>query len=229
MALNGTGTVGSFTHSGGVFSGVGNFTVTGAATLTRGIQSGPGTTALQGGTTINTPSTINTNWYYLDGGRSLALGGNSQIVGANGILNLNGGTNVFGSGSIRVQAGAVLDDQTTAGLQVLAPSVSAADNGSDAIVVNEGTLRKSGSAGTSFVASRFDNRGVVEVQNGAFRFDGGGTDTAAIYRGPGTVQFNGGNRTIDAASTIGAQLAQRSAGAQLSSQGRSRVREQPCS
>ena len=46
------------------------------------------------------------------------------------------------------------------------------------------------------------NSGTVNVQSGTLNLSGGGTDVGASYTGAGTIQFGGGIRTLDAASSI---------------------------
>ena len=48
----------------------------------------------------------------------------------------------------------------------------------------------------------FNNSGTVNVQSGTLNLSGGGTDVGASYTGAGTIQFSGGTRTLDAASSI---------------------------
>ena len=63
---------------------------------------------------------------------------------------------------------------------------------------NAGTFTKSGSAATSTISTLFNNTSTVDVQSGTLNLSGGGTDVGATYKGPGTVQFSGGTRTLDA-------------------------------
>ena len=67
---------------------------------------------------------------------------------------------------------------------------------------NAGTFTKSGSAATSTISTLFNNTGTVDVESGTLNLSGGGTDVGATYKGPGTVNFSGGTRTLDAASSI---------------------------
>ena len=76
------------------------------------------------------------------------------------------------------------------------------DTGTTAAVNNQGTFTKSGSAATSTISTTFNNSGIVNVQSGTLDLSGGGTDQSAVYEGAGTVQFGGGTRTLDAASSI---------------------------
>src|SRR5262245_39971978 len=86
----------------------------------------------------------------LDAGRTLQLGGTSTATGTFVQVNLNannpnvGGLGDPGSGTLTIANGATFNDQTTnSGLRILATDRGAADNGSTALVVNEGTFIKS--------------------------------------------------------------------------------------
>ncbi len=67
---------------------------------------------------------------------------------------------------------------------------------------NQGTFTKSGSAASSTISTTFNNTGTVNVQSGTLNLSGSGTDAGASYSGTGTIQFSGGTRTLDAASSI---------------------------
>src|SRR5262249_12726623 len=145
-------TVAGLTQSNGLLTGTGTVTVTGSAQLSGGRESGTGTTTVQNGATF---TTLN---FQLDGGHTLALGGNSAATGTNVAINLNGTSADAGSGILTILAGATFDDQTTAaagnGLNISANNFGG-DNGSDAVVNNLGTFKKSGAATTSTISTVF--------------------------------------------------------------------------
>jgi hypothetical protein len=208
FAPGGNTTINALSQSGGELSGSGTVTVSGAATLAGGVESGGGTatrTILENGARIApTVGTVPA----LDGGRVLELQGGSQVLGTSVNFDLNGQnpTSLIsdpGSGILQIDTGAVLDDQTTAnGLNIFATNRGSADSGSTAAVINQGIFQKTGSATDSQISVRFDNAGTVDVESGTLKLTNGGTDLGATYTGAGTVEFAGGVRTIDNASSI---------------------------
>ena len=113
------------------------------------------------------------------------------------------GSNDPGSGILTIGSGATFNDQTTSsGLSIFASNFGGTDTGATAVVNNLGTFTKSGSAATSTISTTFNNSGTVNVQSGTLNLSGGGTDVGASYAGAGTIQFGGGTRTLDAASSI---------------------------
>jgi hypothetical protein len=101
-----------------------------------------------------------------------------------------------------VETGATFTDATTSGggTALLIQSTS----GTAGTVSNSGTWQKTGnSSGNDTISVAFSTtNGTVLVQNGVLNLSGGGTDTNASYQGAGSVQFGGGTRTLDAASSI---------------------------
>ena len=190
-----TATVASLTQSGGLLTGPGTLTVTGLSTLSGGRESGSGRTFAEGG------AAFTSSGFGLDGGRTLELGGSSTATGTYVGINLNDYSDI-GAGVLTIDSGATFDDQTTSsGLSIYAYNYSN-DPGSAAVVQNQGTFIKSGSAATSIISTTFDNTGTVEVDSGTLRLSGGGTDESATYNGNGTIDFNGGTRTLDSASSV---------------------------
>ncbi|WP_432444791.1 hypothetical protein, partial [Rhizobium leguminosarum] len=163
---------------------------------------GPGTTFANGGAEFISAG------FGLDGGRTLRLGGTSAATGSYVQLGLNAsnpqtGLSENGSGTLTVANGATFNDQTTdSGLYIYTNNFGTDDDGSTAAVNNQGTFIKSGSAATSTITAVFNNSGTVDVQSGTLDLSSGGTDVGATYKGVGTVQFSGGTRTLDAASSI---------------------------
>ena len=204
--FNGTVTTGGLTQSGGELNGTGTLTVTGASNFSNGTQSGSGTTVAQGGAAFSSTG------FGLDGGRTLQLGGISSATGTSVQISLNSsnpntGTSDSGSGILTILSGATFNDETTGsgGLQIITVNRGGTDTGTTAAVNNQGTFIKSGAATTSTISSLFNNTGTVNVEAGTLDLSGGGTDVGATYEsttGTGTIEFGGGTRTLDAASSI---------------------------
>ncbi len=203
--FNGTVTTGALTQSSGLLNGTGTFTVSGLSTLSGGRESGAGTTIALGGAAFSTTS------FSLDGGRTLQLGGTSTAIGTDVRIFLNGGTLRSWLWHFDDREWRDLqrpDHQQRA--QHLTRVKVAPTTGSSAVVNNLGTFTKSGSATTSTISTTFNNTGTVgvpnsgtvNVQSGTLNLSGGGTDVRASYTGAGTVQFGGGTRTLDVASSI---------------------------
>ena len=207
LTLSGALTVGSMNETGGVLNGAGTLTVSGLSTLSGGRESGGGTTIAQGGAAFSSTG------FALDGGRTLQLGGTSSTAtGTNVNIQLNGGSDP-GSGILTIGSGATFNDQTTSsGLSIFASSFGGTDTGLTAVMNNQGTFTKSGSAATSTISTTFNNSGTVNVQSGTLNLSGGGTDVGGSYAGAGTVQFSGTTRTLDSTSSISAANAIFSAG-----------------
>ena len=195
-------TIGNLQQTGGELNGAGTAMVTGLSALTGGTQSGSGTTIAQGG------ALFTNSYFYLDGGRTLQLGGSSKATGSQVVIDLNGtnpstGVSDVGSGTLTIAAGATFDDQTTSQLYLTASSQGGTDTGATASVINRGTFKKTGTASSSQINTTFSTvNGTVDVESGILVLNAGGTDVGASYIGPGTVQFNGGTRTLDATSSV---------------------------
>ena len=196
LTVAGTPTIGALSQSGGLLNGSGTLTVTGLSTLSGGTQSGSGTTIAQGGAAFTSTG------FTIDGTQTLKLGGTSTATGTNVQIELNASSSP-GSGTLTIGSGATFNDETTSsGLTILASNYGGGDTGATAVMNNQGTFIKSGSAATSTISTTFNNTGTVNVESGTLILSGGGTDSGASYTGTGTIQFNGGTRTLDAASTI---------------------------
>ena len=203
---NSSATVASLTQSGGELNGSGALTVTGtggvpASNFSGGTESGAGTTTAQNGATFSSTG------FGLDGGRVLQLGGSSTTSGASVAINLNAAnpnTSLSdpGSGALTILSGATFTDATTGGLTISATNRGGTDLGTTAAVNNAGTFTKSGTATTSTISTLFNNSGTVDVESGTLNLSGGGADVGAVYQGPGTIEFGGGTRTLNAASSI---------------------------
>ena len=200
--FNGTVITGGLTQSGAELNGTGTLTASGPSAFSGGTQSGSGTTIAQGGAAFTAAN------FGLDGGRTLQLGGTSTATGTSVQISLNAanpntGLSDAGSGTLTIASGATFNDQTTSsGLRIVTQNQGGTDTGATATVNNQGTFTKSGSAVTSTISTLFNNSGIVNVQSGTLDLSGGGTDVGASYTGAGTIQFGGGTRTLDAASSI---------------------------
>ena len=171
-------------------------TVTGLSTLSGGTQSGTGTTVAQGGAAFSSTG------FGFGAGRTLQLDGTSTASGTEVQINLNA-VNTPTAGTLMIASGATFNDQTTgSGLDIVVSNFGGGDNGSTAAVNNEGTFEKTGSATTSTINTLFNNSGTVNVEAGTLDLTNGGTDVGATYEGTGTIEFSGGTRTLDAASSI---------------------------
>ena len=191
-----TAAAATLTQSGGTLNGTGMLTVTGLSTLSGGTQSGTGTTVAQGGAAFSSTG------FGFGAGRTLQLDGTSTASGTEVQINLNA-VNTPTAGTLMIASGATFNDQTTgSGLDIVVSNFGGGDNGSTAAVNNEGTFEKTGSATTSTINTLFNNSGTVNVEAGTLDLTNGGTDVGATYEGTGTIEFSGGTRTLDAASSI---------------------------
>ena len=194
--FNSTVSTGGLTQSGGELNGTGALTVTGASNFSGGTQSGSGTTIAQGGAAFTLTS------FGLDGGRTLQLGGTSTASGTNVQINLNGynpstGVSNPGSGTLTIESGATLNDQTTSsGLQIIAISYGGSDTGATAAVNNQGTFEKTGSAATSTISTLFNNTGTVNVTAGTLDLNGS-------VNNAGLLEADGGNIIVSVAESGG--------------------------
>ena len=194
--FNGAVTTGALAQSGGLFNGSGTLTATGASAFSGGTQSGSGTTNAQGGAAFSSTG------FALDGGHTLQLGGASTASGTNVQINLNGanpitGLSDAGSGILTIGNGATFNDQTTSSGLFIFASNRSGDTGSTAAVNNKAPFLKCG------LGDDFDDLHAVQQhqhggrRSGTLNLSGGGTDVGATYKGPGTVNFSGGTRTLD--------------------------------
>src|SRR5579871_2217634 len=191
-------TVGSLNQSGGTLSGNALVTVSGAASFSGNITetgSAAGSeTKVQSGATFAGGTTLTLT------ARTLDLQGTSSTTGAsnnfNDIIDLNNGS------SLVVETGATFTDATTSGggNALVIQSTS----GTAGTVANSGTWQKTGnSSGNDTISVAFSTtNGTVSIQNGVLNLTGGGTDTGASYQGAGSIQFGGGTRTLDSASSV---------------------------
>ena len=191
-----SGAAASLTQTGGVISGTGTLTVSGAATFstTYDEQTGTGTTLLDGVTSAESGEIA------LDGGRLLENAGTFNVTGsAYFLLGYNPYTGSVGNGTIENDKGATFDFETA--------STIYNETGTNAFV-NAGTLEQTVFPGTTNIEVTFTNTGTVSVQSGTLEFSGGGTSTAGTFTvasgaaldfGSGTFTLSGGS--YDASGT----------------------------
>ncbi|MGE3847942.1 MAG: beta strand repeat-containing protein, partial [Gammaproteobacteria bacterium] len=176
-------------QSGGLLSGTGTLTVSGAASLGGGAMSGAGTTVLQGTSTLNAGA----GTFILDAGRILRNEGTLTWSGGTLALNSTFGP---GAGDIENAAGAVFEATGNNILQ--ASNVGGGDIGTDASFSNAGTFRKTTGTGTTTIGVAFNNTGTVDVQSGTLTFSADVTQhltntlTGGTWRvaGTGTLNLN---------------------------------------
>ena len=174
---------GGLIQSNGSVNGTRDFTVTGASTITYGDHRGSGTTILQG------PSTISSGGFRLDGGRTLRNENTLSWSAGQLLFNntFNGQSGGLGSGTINNVAGATFIASGDSATDISATNFGGTDNGADALIINAGTFRKSGSTAshTTTVAVGFNNTGSVDVESGSLNF-------SAYKQTAGETRLNGG-------------------------------------
>src|SRR5262249_40626740 len=149
-----------------------------------------GTTDLKAGGTLGGSG----GSFALDGGR--VLQNDATFNWTNGSINM--GTNPFGTsvgGSTIINSlGATFNDGVA--------STIFQGNGTN-VFNNLGTFTTGFSSGTTNIRVAFNNSGSVQVgAGGTLNLAGGGNDVGAAYTGAGSIEFGGGTRTVDAASSI---------------------------
>jgi hypothetical protein len=162
-------TIQNFTSSGSV-QGNNNLTITGVATLSGGQMFGAGSTITQG------PLTIDSSAIALDTGRILDVQGGATWNAGTIFLNWDN-QGVAAAGTIINRAGSLFDN--TFDGQMLTINFGPPDDGTSALFDNQGTFRKSGGTGTTFIQNAFNNSGTVQVQTGTLTFTDTLTQTAA--------------------------------------------------
>src|SRR5580658_731504 len=181
LSVGGTSILAAFSQSGGLLTGSGTVTVTSVANLSSGTESGGGTTVAQDGAALTTTS------FGLDGGRVLELQGTSTATGNYVYLQLNNGGDP-GSGTVQIDAGAVLDDQTTSsGFRIETQNEGGPDNGASALFDNLGTFQKSGDSTNTNIGVTFENSGTFDVEDGELTLSGTATNTGTYLLATGAL------------------------------------------
>ncbi len=145
---------------------------------------GPGTLATTGTTTVEEPLTLGggLNWT------------NSGVVNDAG--NISAGDASGGSATLTNLAGASFN--LTGDFLTIANASYSDGTGShtgNLSFVNQGTLAKTGGAGTSHIDTAVTDTGTITADSGTLEFDGGGSFGGAIA-GAGNVAFGGGTSTL---------------------------------
>jgi Bacterial Ig domain/Calx-beta domain/Lamin Tail Domain/RTX calcium-binding nonapeptide repeat (4 copies) len=135
----------ALTVSGGTIGGAGNVDVTGVTAFTGGTMTGAGTTTANGGLTIaGTTKTIS-------GGRTL----------------VNDGAGTWSAGQINMSTPSAFRNAVGRTLDIQFDGTLAwATGGTVPTFENDGTLRKSGGAGTASIQVALPNDGLIDVDSG---------------------------------------------------------------
>ena len=167
-------------NGGGTLGGTGPVAVNGPFTWSSGILSSSGGVTLNGTSSLNGASVTTMQLY--------------------GVL-LNAGQLTWSGSAANLYMGGTLTNLPT-GTITIAADVSAATTGSG-LIVNAGLLRKSGTAGTSTLATIFINNGDLQVQSGtvALTASGSGTGTVELSANA-TLQFAGSGYAFNSPASL---------------------------
>jgi len=167
LTLNGGSALNTFSQSNGSLGGTATVAINGTASFTFGDQRGAGTTILNG------PATISGSGFRLDGGRTLQNNATltwsaGQILFNNTFSGASGGP---GSGTINNTAGGTFIASGDSATSIAASNFGGIDTGADALFVNAGTFRKSGSSALSvtMIGVAFNYSGTVDAQSGTIQ------------------------------------------------------------
>src|ERR1051325_3001171 len=191
LQLDGTTSAASLAQSGGLLTGSGRVTITGAANFTDNNgnveESGTGTTDLKGGGALSGAASL-----IIDSGRVLE----------------NEGAFAWQSGSIILSvAGTTIDNEAGAAFEAQEDNRLLAFTDGTAFN-NAGTFTKSGGTGATEIDAAFDNTGTVDVESGTLSLGGGGTSSGDLSTASGsTLNFAAGifsitGGTIDSLGTF---------------------------
>ncbi|AFY39930.1 RHS repeat-associated core domain protein [[Leptolyngbya] sp. PCC 7376] len=180
-----------------------------ANTLTLdGIISSSGTLEFSSGSLIGDAELDNLTWTggtYNSTGLKLIEGGTLTLAGGTktfaGILETNGQTN-WQSGTIRTNNTPATWNNTATGVLDIQDGLTFENASTGDTVVpiinNDGTLRKSGSAGTTTIQAQLNNSGVIDVQVGVLNSTFGVTlNNGSQITGNGKVLVNANTLTLD--------------------------------
>ena len=208
--------VNNFTaYSGVQFTGVGTNSITGGTFTLDGLVTISNLTLAASGTLAGTNGIIAGALTWTSGfigvGSTLtvATNGTLALAGDNGtdypLLGIltNAGTvklvsgNLFLRGAI-CNAGAIGELVNLPGaLLDLKTNVNIDSCGGTELLVNQGTLRKSGGTGTSTISPMLNNSGLVDAQTGTVSINGGGNDVGIFQAdGGATLMLSGGTSTL---------------------------------
>ena len=188
----------------------GTFTLTGDVISSNTVLAGA---TLLGNGTINGVMTW-TSGTFGAGNYSLTIASNALLV----LAGINGSNYLIkqainNAGTVRVQSGnlQILDcgggnygalNNLPGALVDLLADVAFGDDGCGSGIVNAGTVRKSGGAGTSDINGVFANTGTVDAQTGMISFNGSDTGGGLFAAESGaTLAFNSGTLTVSGTLT----------------------------
>jgi cell division septation protein DedD len=183
MSFNAPASSVATTLSGGALGGGDAFTATGSFTWSGGTMAGTGTTVIGAGATL-----------LITGSSSIYL--NTRTLTNQGSVVWNGSNDLWEQGTALFNNAGTMTIQNNQSLRIYNwdPIVG---------VMNSGTVIKTGATGTTTIGVPFSNSGTVGVESGAVSFSSNGTDTGSFYvAGAGTLNFTGGARTLQAASSV---------------------------
>jgi hypothetical protein len=171
-------TVANLTLNAGVLFGSQTIEVTGECHWLRGTMTGSGA--------LNIPP----------GASLIASGADVKTMQSLWKVNLAGFGSWSGSGNLRGNSGAtfvntgVFEIRNDATLDFL-------NSGSRPVFDNQGTLRKTGAAGTTTIEFQLDSTGLVEVRSGEIDLVANGNFTGATITGAGKMLWNGSTYTLN--------------------------------
>jgi uncharacterized repeat protein (TIGR01451 family) len=221
-SLQATGTAffdffgGTFTRSGGNFTGTGKFRVLGTGTLafTASAAIASGFELHNGGTIdVQSPSVVafdNFGWH----GGTMAGAGQKRIM-AGGVIT-NAAPSMLAQGLLDINAQVDYSGDNTnfltigTGAQFLITSSGTLGLATDGRIAgagtltNQGTLVKTGGGGTSAIDVPFtSNAAGIDINTGKLQFSAGGTMSGtSIDIGPNALEFSGGTMSIQSGSSM---------------------------
>jgi hypothetical protein len=179
-------TLPSLTLRGGTLTGPFTVTVAGLLDWQRGTMSGPGVTVAQGGLILDTS----------------AIPGGPIILDGRTLDNVRSAVWVGTQQDITVIHGGVIDNLAGATFQIQADATVDSNGGGPGTFLNEGTLVKAVTPGTTVFGITFDNRGTVDVQSGTLRLTAGGDATGSYKVEAGTTLEFAGTFLMEPSSQI---------------------------
>src|SRR4051794_1705904 len=207
LVLGGTSGTQTVNHSGGTFAlgNGGSSSPNGTYALSGGALTGSGTLTLGGAF----------NWTagFLGSTASnlvVAANGGFNISGASGKL-FNGGTlvnggtgNWTGGAQVACAAPAIFSNSPSGTFDFQADGAAFGNNAGIPLLINSGTVRKTGGTGVSTINIVFNNAGVVDVQTGTLSLNGGGTNSGQFTSSVSgaILQFGGGTHALQSSSSI---------------------------
>ncbi len=217
----------SVMNSGTLQVDIGGGTVTldlsGGTSITGGaLKEGASSGALEiktGGATLDDVTITSAIPITIDSG--VTLGVNNGTAFSTGTITDSGGTLDVTSGTIKFAGSSAMtiDLNSTGQMQVAASATVndagvgltiTSNSGTAGSITNDGAWEENlaASTDTTTISDTFSSTGTagnlanVEVNTGTLNLSGGGSDTYTNYSGSGTLEFNGGTRTLDGNSSV---------------------------